>query len=142
MSLKFNPTTGELDLVGGSGPAPAGSANAITIESTADETISALKLVYFNSATTSMLADNTAYTSSLVAGVALNSGVTGNNISIREIGKVEDASFTYSLGQPLFLGNNGSIQTTQPASGNYLTQIGFGLGLGAIYVRINNPKLL
>lgn len=135
MAFKFNPLTGQLDIAG------QAAANE-SITKIATETISALKVIYYSSSTECRVSDNNSYIQSVSTGIALNAGLSGAVISILTEGVLSDPSFLYTLNQPLFLGTNGLIQTAQPASGSYLTQIGFGLGAGSIYIRIGNPKSL
>lgn len=138
MGFKFNPTTGTLDLVG----EKATSVKSLTDKKLATQTVSALQIIYFNNSNECSLSDNSSYAQAVSAGMALNAANSGEEVNILVSGTYQDASFFYALNEPLFLGTNGSIQTTQPASGSYLTQVGFGLGVGSIYIRIGNPKSL
>lgn len=131
MPYKFNPFTGNFDLV-----------NAEGVEESfvkeAGEDISALKLIYQTDINTVEFADSTTYTESVVLGLSLNSAVTGNDVEILTYGQHDDAFFNFSLNEPLFLGSNGNITNVEPATG-FVTQIGHGLGAGGIFIDIKRP---
>lgn len=117
------------------------SAKSIIINKLANETISALNIVYLDTSTTCVKADNTTYTSAIPVGIALSSGILGDTIEILELGIVNDASFLFGLNVPIYLGLNGAITATPPSSG-YLVKIGYGLGSGAIFIKIEKPIAL
>lgn len=135
MHLKFNPFTGQLDLVdtGGAG----GTTNSIIITKTAGETISALKAVYVK------LSDGLAYVASsaatnveaLVIGIAISSGNAGDLITIVTSGEVVDAGWSWSSNGEVYLSSNGSVTTTVP-SDNYHVVLGKILTNNSIAVAI------
>lgn len=111
-------------------------------EKITDETISALKAVRSTSPTNVELADsNTTEVDATVLGISTTGANIGNNITIITRGKISDASFTYPNGTPLYLDINGCITDQDPDSlgRDYRTQIGTSLGLGSIYVDIQEP---
>jgi hypothetical protein len=142
MGFKWNPLTGQLDLVNDAGSSQdALSAKTLILEKIASENISALKLVYLDTQSSIALADNSAEATGTVIGVALNTVLTGGLVRVLVFGILEDAFFNYAINERLFLGSNGEITIIEPLSG-VLTSIGFGLGSGAIQIGIDKPVLL
>lgn len=142
MGFKWNPLTGQLDYFEDSGSSQdVLSAKTLILEKEASEPISALKAVYLDTPTSCKLAHNSDEIQGTVAGIALNSGGVGALIRILVFGVLEDPFFSFSLNDRLFLGLNGELINSQPASG-VLTGIGYGLGNGAIQISIDKPQLL
>lgn len=137
MGFKWNPITSQLDYFSSS----ALSAKVLILEKIADENITAMKAVYLNDYHTCKLASNVDDNQGTVIGIALNSGLIGVTINILSFGIIDDPFFTFGLNEPVFLGTNGDLITTQPLTG-VLTEIGYGLGAGSIYVKIISPKIL
>ena len=133
MSWKFNPFTGNLDYF--EETEIVDSAKRLSDTRICDENISALKLVRAVNDTDIVLANKTDYIESKVLGIALQTGVTGNEIEVLLFGKVEDSFFTFPLNQPLFLDLNGAITSTPPTT-DFSVNIGHSLGLGAIFIDI------
>ena len=142
MGFKWNPLTGQLDLVNDAESSQdALSAKTLILEKIASENISALKLVYLDTQSSVRLADNLSEVTGTVIGIALNTVLIGGLVRVLVFGILEDAFFNYAINERLFLGSNGEITIVQPASG-VLTSIGFGLGSGAIQIGIDKPVLL
>lgn len=137
MGFKWNPITSQLDYF----QSDVLSAKVLVLERVAGEPISALKAVYLIDPSTCKLANNTDDIQGTAIGIALNGGNIGDTIKILSFGIIDDPFFTFTINEPVFLGTNGSLITTQPASG-VLTEIGYGLGAGSFYVKINSPKIL
>lgn len=109
-----------------------------TIDKIADEDISALKLVVATSLTKIKLADKDLFANSKVLGVAITSGLTGSKIKVITFGEILDGFFNFTLNEPIYLGDNGTIEQSAPVSGQVVT-IGHGLGAGGIFVNIDEP---
>lgn len=139
MAYVLNPFTGSLV------PLPntteALSAKTLVIERIASENISALKIVYLNSTTTCAKSDNSSHSSATSCGIAINAGNIGDTIKILSFGVVEDSSFIFGINEPIYLSVDGEITATPPSSG-YLVKIGYGLGSGAIFIKIEKPIAL
>lgn len=137
MAYVLNPFTGELT----PSTSEALSAKVLILERLASESISALKVVYLDSNTTCALSDNSDFYRATSCGVAINAGTNGDIVKILSFGIIEDSSFAFGINEPIYLSSNGAITSTAPATG-ILTKIGYGLGLGAIYVKIEKPITL
>lgn len=104
----------------------------------ADETVSALKVVTATSQTNLKLADKSSFTDAQSLGVSISSGNMGEKIKFVSFGQIDDSSFNFPLKEPLFLGDNGLITATPPTTG-FVTTVGYSLGLGSIFVDIEEP---
>ena len=112
----------------------------LSVTKTYSETISALQLVSATSSTEVGVADITALTEATVLGISTVAGVALSEERIIILGVVEDASFTFPVNTPLFLGVNGTITSTPTTTiGQFVTQIGYSLGSGAIFISISEP---
>jgi len=118
------------------------SSVAIKQFKTADESISALKLLQGTSNTNVSKAEpNITFIEATVLGLACNAGTTGDNIEVATYGEVSDPSFNFGVNEMLFLGPDGTITATPPTTG-VLTRIGYGLGPGRIFLNIEDPICL
>lgn len=134
MSYKFNPFTGTLDYFDTDGGSSTPSPN-ITETKTASETISALKLVTAIDATQVEVAEKDNYPNSKVLGLALTAANIGEQVEVLLFGKHTDASFTFTLNEPLFLTSAGVISSIAPTT-EFSVNIGHSLGAGAIFIDI------
>jgi len=106
----------------------------------ASEPVVKLECIRMDSQTTVRTATNDTYTNAKVTAVALNSGNTGALITCLLFGILEDPSFNFPMNEPLFLQDNGTIGITAPTTvGKFITDIGYSLGTGAIFINIKNP---
>ena len=136
MAFRLNPLTGELDLVGS---ASSTDAQRVVKAYTAQETISALKLVRIQNGSDAYLASpSSTYESARVLGVALNAALTGQTVSVLEFGELTDATFAFTAGVPLFLGSLAAI-TDVPVTNGFLIKVGYSLGNFKIQVDLGLP---
>lgn len=140
--------TGPRGLQGPTGPAgipgTAGDttyAPKLKITKQASTNISALKGVYLDTDTTCALADKSSILTSTVIGITITSALALSDIDIVLFGEISDGSFTYAENEPLYLGTSGNITNIPPSSG-ILAPIGFGLGTGSIFVKIDKTITL
>lgn len=101
----------------------------------AAHTISALKVVRYLNQAVAYATNNTTYKEAMVCGITKNAAAAGAQVKVIKLGKLEDPFFNYDSNTLLFLGEDGEI-TDAPSSGSHATMIGYGLGPGAIYVKI------
>lgn len=135
MSYKFNPFTGNLDYFEESESIVNDSAKFLVDDRVLAENISALKLVRAINESEIVLAEPTTYNESKVLGVTLQGGVTTDEVEVLLFGKLEDPSFNFPLNEPLFLTTNGTITDVPPVTG-FSANIGYSLGLGAIFINV------
>ena len=114
---------------------------ALTISKVYSENINRLQLVSASSPTDIQVADDGTIEEATVMGVCLEDGLTGVTGRIHILGVLEDPSFAYAVNAPLFLGTSGAITDTPTTiSGKFVTQIGYSLGSGAIFINISEPS--
>lgn len=137
MSFKFNPITGNLDLVGDSSAASTPSVVDATYE--AAESISALKAVYLDSPSTVRVATSGADVKPI--GVAITAASAGAAVAVRVFGQLDDAAFTFAVNDHLFVSPTGSLTTSAPTTG-FLTEVAHAVGIGSIFVNVKNQIVL
>lgn len=108
---------------------------------TANETISALKAVYADTATTLRNADKAVYETSKVLGIAKNGASSGGSVGVVTYGPLSDASFVWAFGTAIYLNTSGGLTSTPPSSG-HLVFVGHSMGIGKIFIRVNEPIIL
>lgn len=144
MGFKWNPLTGELNLVSESTGSSGGvadealSAKVLKVSLIANETVSALKLIYQSSSDYGGLADHRDVSKKDAIGISLTSATVGNQFDVLLFGRVDDLFFNYPVNEQLFLGENGNITSIAPNVGHSVL-IGKGLGSGAIFISIERP---
>lgn len=118
------------------------AAEVLTETKTYNETISAFKLLNaVDNDRVQIAEDISTFENAKVLGLAQVAGVLNDRKPITLFGKVEDVSFNYPVNTLLFLGNDGSITDTPPATPTsvYSVNIGYSLGTGAIFLNIQEP---
>ena len=73
-----------------------------------------------------------------VVGVALNGANKGDPVTIVTAGEVEEPTWSWTEGAPVFLGANGSLTQTPPTSG-YILVVGSAVGATRILVNVQQP---
>jgi hypothetical protein len=137
MAFVFNPFTGTLDVKGsGAGAAPTTTIDLVFV---AAENISALKVVYADTMGTIRVASSDH--PHRAVGVAITSGLTGQNVTVRTFGEFSDVSFLFATNDLIFFNNIGGVDNVAP-SGGYLTQIGHALASGSIFINIKQSVQL
>ena len=102
------------------------------------ENISALQLVTASSSTEVKIAEPAVFNTAKVLGVAFQGGITGFDGRIILSGVLEDPIFNYPVNDLLYLGTNGTITNTPPVVGFSVT-VGYSLGNGSIFIKIEEP---
>ena len=138
MSFKFNPLTGNLDLVGDQQTASA----SIDFTRTCGQTISALKLVTSDTDNRIIYAESgDTFEKSQVLGLALDAGAEDDLISVRAFGLVADPFFAFAAGVNLYLGASGVITDTPPSTG-FRVLVGKSLGIGEVFIDVSETIIL
>ena len=139
-SIKFNPFTGQLDVV--NPPPDLDAAQVLKVNRIASEDISALKLVKADSPTNVSKAFlNGTAEDAEVLGLAITAATTGNEVCVLLFGANTDITHAgFALNDPIFLGLDGALTQTPPStSGQFRTQIGKSLGGNQIFINITEP---
>lgn len=104
------------------------------------EDIDKYKLVSATDSTHVGISGPTTLTEATVLGITQVAGITNDEKRITIMGITEDPSFTWAVNTPLFLSPSGDITDTPTSTvGEFVTQIGYSLGSGAIFVSISEP---
>ena len=116
---------------------------ARTVEGTAAVTIAAGQTVYLDSSVnTYKLADNSASTTDLVAGIALHSSVANQPIVVQASGNI-DLGATLTTGETYVLSTTagGIAPIADLATTEYVTILGVATGTGNLLLAINNTGI-
>ena len=116
-------------------PVPKLSVNKIYGES-----LAGLKLVVASSPTEVVSANIDSYNNARVFGITTEVGLITETHPILILGIVDDVSLNYPVNTPLFLGAGGDITDTPTTiSGEFITEIGYSLGAGSIFISLSEP---
>jgi len=138
VSYKYNPLSGEFDFFS----PPTNEAKRLTDSKIADSNMSALTMVVATSDTNIDKATNDLlFPNANVLGIILSSVTIGNPVEVLFFGKLDDAFFTFPVNDSLFLGINGTITNIPPVApaATFSTDIGYSLGTGSIFLKIEKP---
>jgi hypothetical protein len=102
----------------------------------AGETISAVKAVYEDSGI--FLGDPDIFIKSNIIGMSVTSGLAGSQIRVIESGNFFDSSFTFIVGEPVFLGAGGLITQVEPVS-IFRVVLGFAVAENGFRINIQEP---
>jgi hypothetical protein len=94
------------------------------------------------SGNTFVLADNDviAHVNAIV-GITLSATLTGNTAQVLQIGKVTNNTWSWTPDQPLFVGSNGDMTQTPPATG-FVQVVGVAVTATEINFEIKTPVVL
>lgn len=76
-----------------------------------------------------------------VLGLSLNAAAIGDNVVVRFAGIAEEPSWTWTEGEPIFLGDDGVLTQTPPGIGS-LIELGVALTATSVDVRVQEPVVL
>lgn len=107
----------------------------------ASENINQFDMVRLVSSTHIAKGTSSNSTGAKISGIAMNSAIAGNQVTVVMFGIIEDASFTFPLLSKLFLQSDGTLGLVAPSlSGEYVVASGESLGTGAIFIKIEEPE--
>lgn len=106
----------------------------------AQGTVSAIKAIYQNTSGVSH-GDKDTYTEATIIGISITGNVDGETIKYKTDGRLEDSFFNFPLNDPLYLGDDGAITNVAPTTG-HRTRLGHSLGVGAMFIQIEEPIIL
>jgi len=107
----------------------------------ADVVLSATNVVRATSPTNVTLASPDTIVNATVLGLATSATAIGGTTPVVTYGEFEDGSFNFPLNAPLFLSPTGMVTDIPPTTG-VLTQLGYSLGTGKIFLNIQDPICL
>lgn len=113
------------------------------ISGVAGTSISSHKVVYLDSNNLIQYCSNLDFNKAKkVIGITTTSGNTGEQVMIQNHGKLTDPSFSFTVDNLLFLGDNGLITQTYPSNAQVCIQIGFVINENTIFIDIKEPILI
>lgn len=120
----------------------AQQASSVVNSLIAGETISALKVVYYDHMTGRILKSSTDdIIKASGVGVTRTAGIEGSEIEVVQYGLLSDPSFNFLPAQLVFLSDDGSLTTSAPNSG-FLTRVGRAINENTLLVLIESPVTL
>jgi len=117
------------------------TASKLSTTLVAGETVSALKVVRIGTNSEAFLSEPDVYENAQSVGVSLNTATAGNDVEVLSFGILEDPFFNFPVNDVLFLASGGAITNTAPTSG-IRTIIGKSLGVGSIFISVQEPVIL
>lgn len=137
MGFKFNPFTGQFDIVGAGGTAT--DPNILSF--VAGTGISALRAVKLNASSELIYADKDTYENSQAIGLSITSGIVGDTIQVQTFGVLQDASFSFTLDGDIYLSSGGILTQSAPVSGVVL-KLGKAIKTDTILIDIEMAVIL
>lgn len=107
----------------------------------AAESISALRVVRSNTATSVLLARWPELESTAPLGISTSAASMFATVRVQHTGEIEDNSWSWTPGAPVFAGANGVLTQTQPAT-DFFVVIGEAVTAQRMVVRIQAPIYL
>jgi hypothetical protein len=138
--FEFNPLTGKFDIVGSTvAPVDSDSAKRLKQDFIAGEQILALRFVYSGTSGKMFHGSRSAFDSSKVIGLAINTADVDETVTVLMFGDLADSFFTGTASTQYYLGTNGTSTVTPPTGSGTLTRVGYTLKPGSFFVKIEEP---
>lgn len=103
----------------------------------AGETISAVKAVYQSDAEI-FLGDPDESLKSNIVGITQTAGASGTLIKVTNSGSFFDSSFSFVIGEPVYLGELGLVTQAEPTQ-NFRVRLGFAIAQNGFNINIQEP---
>lgn len=117
-----------------------GDATVVSYEAAHD--ISGHRVLTLNDGGKAIYADSTDLTHAVkIIGISTAAGLTGSMVPTVREGKLEEPSWNWTAGLPIFLGSTGYLTQTVPTkiNSNFLLYIGFATSTTSILISIEAP---
>jgi hypothetical protein len=114
-----------------------GSSTSNQSISEAGENISAIKVIRAAVSNTVVIAEPDNFVNSNAIGITITAANSGNPIKYITTGELYDSSLSFTEGDPLYLGSNGTITDIAPTTG-FLLLLGSAI-TGGININIQQP---
>lgn len=121
-------------------PGPSGSGSSSVIE-IANSDLSGGRVVQIVGNSLVDYADKDSASVSNVLGITLNAAIQGDKVNVQTVGEITEPTWNWTLGSPIFLGNNGQLMQTVPTRG-YSLQVAIPVSPTKINVAIMPAILL
>lgn len=122
-------------------PGPQGPAGNALITGIAGEALSGHRMVTTNAAGQIIYASSAAPAhAGRVLGITTGAAATGATATIQPIGSITESGWAWAPESVLFLGTNGQLSATPPASG-FVQIVGYAQTATTIYIQLHQPFL-
>ena len=119
---------------------PRGQDGASSFVVSLNAPIGGQRVVYLDSNGNLQYASNDlAASMNTVFGVTLAAGIAGGTVRVLKAGFVEDPSWSFTLGIPVFLGVNGTLTQTPPSNTVFSLIVGFPVTTTKLFVSFREP---
>lgn len=133
---------GQQGPAGATGPAGPPGAAALTV--TAGAALSGHRIVYLDAAGKAQYASNQIASHALIAlGLTLGAAALDEAVSVQRSGEVTEPSWSWTLEQPVYLGDTGLLTQTAPTSPALFQRIvGFPTAATKLFLALREPVFL
>lgn len=134
----------EIGIQGPPGPrGPAGQAGGSTVSKTAGENLGGNRLTRLNASEQAVYASADQIThAGFVFGMTLGAATSGADVDLMRSGELEEVSWNWTPGLPVYLGLNGVPTQTLPPEAVFSLVIGFPITPTKLVISIREPIIL
>lgn len=121
---------------------PVGPAGSVYMTYTAGITLSGHKAVQIDGTGAAVYVDSgTVADAGRVLGITINAALLGAAVDVQAIGEIDEVSWSWVSGQPVYVGANGSLTQTLPATG-FIQAVGMAVAPTKLVVGIRPAIIL
>ncbi len=134
--------------VGQQGPAgaagPIGPAGGSAMTVTAGAALGGHRIVYLDAAEKAQYASNQTASHALITlGMTLGAAVLDDPVAVQRTGEITEPSWSWTLEQPVYLGTNGQLTQTPPASPALFQRVvGFPTATTKLFLALREPVFI
>lgn len=122
---------------------PAGPSGGSSIVATAGSDVGGHRLVYLDAFGAARYADaRTPSHAAIVLGMTIGAATAGAALDVVRVGEVEEPSWSWAPGMPVFLGVDGVPTQSLPATAAFSLVVGFAISATRLFVSIREPVIL
>ncbi len=129
-----------VSMLGSGPPGPPGPAGGSTVTYPAGENLSSGRVVIIDGGEAYYFQPADATHAGRAFGITTSSATSGNNVTIQIAGEITDAGISVTADLPAWVGTNGQITTSAPATG-LLQQAGAGITATKIKINFGHPVI-
>lgn len=120
---------------------PAGPSGGSSIVVTSDIAIGGNRAVVVDASNHAQYASNQTLThANKVVGISINAAAAGDSINVLRSGEITEPSWNWTLDQPVYLADNGTLTQTPPSNPALFSLIvGFPITATKLFVSIREP---
>lgn len=121
---------------------PVGPAGSVYMTYTAGITLSGHKAVQIDGTGAAVYVDSgTVADAGRVLGITINAALLGAAVDVQATGEIDEVSWSWVPGQPVYVGANGSLTQTPPATG-FIQAVGMAVAPTKLVVGIRTAIIL